>query len=68
MNINRAGKQQKAYWRAEEKATSRWEKGDPETVLTQQLSGQLYQVAQERRIGFATGWIAAINWSRRNKK
>lgn len=62
MNIDRAGRQQLAYWRAEENAMSRWEK---------EAVGSHLQISQflrdcERRQGFATGWIAAIGWMRRN--
>lgn len=66
MNINRAGKQQKAYWRSEEYWNEKWMKEDPITDHDKQYGR--YQIAMQRQQGFATGWIAGVAWAKRQKR
>lgn len=66
MNINRAGKQQKAYWRNQEYWRVRWEAEHPDTEPARQFGA--YQIACQRLQGHAAGWIAGVAWARRNQK
>ncbi len=53
MNINRAGKQNKAFWRLELKMSRRWEKEHD------------FQISQHMIQAMAHGWIAGVNWKSR---
>ena len=66
MNINRAGKQQKAYWRNQEYWRVRWEAEMPGTEADRQIGA--YQIAVQRLHGHAAGWIAGVAWAKRNLK
>lgn len=63
MNINRAGKQTKAYWRAEQRHREKWEAETPQTPDAKAYGA--YQIANERNQGFAAGWIAGVAWAKR---
>lgn len=56
MNINRAGKQQKACWRSEKRLHDRW-------VLKIK-----WQELQRMLQGHAAGWIAGVRWAKKQKK
>jgi hypothetical protein len=66
MNINRAGKQTKAFWRSQAKNQKKWEAEIP-TTDAQKEYGQ-YLRTMERVQGHAAGWIDGVNWMRRQKK
>jgi hypothetical protein len=66
MDINRAGKQQKAHWRNQEYWRVRWEAEQPITDA-EKAYGQ-YLRTQERLQGHAAGWIAGVAWAKRNLK
>lgn len=66
MNINRAGKQQKACWRNQEYWRVRWEAEMPATESARQFGA--YQIACQRIQGHAAGWIAGVAWAGRNQK
>lgn len=57
MNINRAGRQTKAYWR------SQW---DYERKLENEK--REYVQIQEMLQGHAAGWIAGVAWAKRERK
>lgn len=63
MKISRAGKQTKAYWAAEQRAKDKWENDG-----THIFPENGWQLAQERGVGFATGWMAGVAWCKRNWK
>jgi cupin superfamily acireductone dioxygenase involved in methionine salvage len=62
VQISRAGKQQKAFWRAEEREAARCMK-DPLMVVP---ANTPHHFDCERRRSFAAGWIAGVNWAKRN--
>ena len=66
MNVNRVGKQTKAYWRSQENHKKGWESEKPVTD-SQKAYGQYFRIC-ERVQGFAAGWIAGVSWARRNRK
>jgi len=66
MNVNRAGKQQQAYWRSEAKCQKLWESEKPVTD-SQKAYGQYFRIC-ERVQGFAAGWLAGVAWARRSRK
>lgn len=63
MNIYRAGKQTKAFWRAEEKWAEK-AAADPMLVVP---SNTPHHFDVERRRSFAAGWIAGVNYLRRQR-
>jgi len=62
MNINRAGKQQKAFWRSEEALADRLtnEKNDLGVPTCS------YQMVLAALRGHAAGWIAGVRWAKIN--
>ena len=64
MNIHRAGKQQKAYSRAEERHSTK-AAADPLLVVPKNTP---YHFDCERRRSFATGWCAAVDFIRRQQR
>jgi hypothetical protein len=66
MDINRAGKQQQAYWRNQEYWRVRWEAEQPSTDAEKAYGQYLRTV--ERLQGHAAGWLAGVAWARRNMK
>ncbi len=56
MNIARAGKHTKAFWRSEASFEALWAK---ETID--------YATLQAMKRGLAAGWKAGVAWARRNK-
>lgn len=66
MNVTRAGKQTKAFWRSENRNREKWQKEKPIT-LDQKTFGQ-YQRTIERLQGHAAGWIAGVAWAKRSLK
>jgi hypothetical protein len=66
MNINRAGKQTKAYWRSEQRHQEAWESEQPMTDAARSYGA--YLIAQERVQGFAAGWIAGVAWAKREHR
>ncbi len=63
MNIQRAGKQTKAYWRSQEKYRAKWMAEEPITD-SEKNYGQHLRTC-ERLQGHAAGWIDGVNWMRR---
>jgi hypothetical protein len=57
MNINRAGKQQKACWRSEARCEAHWSKEPTDYVTLQSMMR-----------GHAAGWIAGVAWAKKNIK
>ena len=57
MNIQKRGKQTKAFWRSEARFEALWAK-DPID----------YTTLQAMMRGHAAGWMAGIAWERRNRK
>lgn len=55
MNINRAGKQQKACWRSEQRYEKKWLKENHKWTEVQKMLQ-----------GHAAGWITGVSWARRN--
>jgi len=66
MNINRAGKQQKAYWRGEERWRKEWESEEQLTEADKQYG--VHQITQQRLRGYATGWLDGVAWAKRNQR
>lgn len=66
MNIHRAGKQNKAFWRCEERNRRRWMAEKPITDA-EKAYGQYLRTC-ERIQGLATGWIAGVAWAKRQQK
>lgn len=66
MNINKAGRQEKAYWRGEQRQTDRWEKELANAAAMDSITP--YGIIQERLMGYATGWIDGVNWLKRQQK
>lgn len=62
----RRSKQQKAYDQAQIKAETKWLAEEPITP-PEKTFGQ-YLRTMERNQGFATGWIAAVAWMKRERK
>jgi hypothetical protein len=63
MNVDRAGKQTKAFWRSEQRHREKWEAEKPITP-GQKAYGQ-YLRTVERLQGHAAGWIAGVAWLKR---
>ena len=63
METNRASKLAKAFWIAEEKHSAE-SNADPLTVSP---SNTAYHFDIERRRSFASGWIAGLNYMRRQR-
>jgi hypothetical protein len=57
MTIKRAGKQQLAFWISNERHQTIWKK---ESEDCQRLKSM--------QRAFAAGWIAGVDWERRNRK
>lgn len=57
MNIHKAGKQTKAFWRSEARFKALWEKEPTD-----------YATLQSMLRGHAAGWTAGVAWERRNQK
>lgn len=64
MNINRAGKQTKAFWRSQDKNRTKWLAEAPVTKA-EEAYGQWLRTS-ERMQGHAAGWIDGVAWARRN--
>lgn len=63
MNIQRAGKQTKAFWRAEHRHAENAAK-DPMLVVP---ANTPHHFDCERRRSFAAGWIAGVAWLKHQK-
>lgn len=57
MNIDKAGKQTRAFWRLESKQLDRWAK-----------DGLNYPIRMHMIRGLAAGWIAGVAWQKRNQR
>jgi len=64
MKISRAGKQTKAYWRAEHKHAEK-AAADPLLVFP---AGSVHHFDCERRRSYAGGWIDGVNYIKRQNK
>jgi len=66
VNINRAGRQTKAYWRSEQANRKRWMAEKPITG-PEKTYGQFLRT-EERLQGHAAGWIAGVRWAKAEAK
>ena len=57
MNISRAGKQERAFWRSSDSHQTIWERESKD-----------YQRLMNMQRAFAAGWMAGVAWARRNQK
>ena len=64
MNINRAGKQTKAFWRATEKHVVK-AASNPLLVVP---ANTMYHFDCERRRSYAAGWVDGVNYIKRQNK
>lgn len=66
MDIRRAGRQTKAFWRSQEKNRRLWQAEKPVTDA-EKAYGQYLRTC-ERLQGHAAGWIDGVNWARREQR
>jgi hypothetical protein len=59
-------KETKAYWRAQNKRQTVWEKETP--ITSEDITYGTYQITQQRLQGHAAGWIDGANWVKRQMK